>query len=137
MKKVRGIGGVFFRSEDPDNTRDWYRRHLGFDTDEYGTNFEWRQADEGKDKGFTQWAPFQGDTGYFHNEDQQFMINYRVENLDELLKELREGGVTIVGDVMEHEYGRFVHIVDCDGRTVELWEPDDKEYDRIVGGRTK
>ncbi|MBD3648921.1 MAG: VOC family protein [Pseudomonadales bacterium] len=137
MKKVRGIGGIFFRCEDPEKTRDWYRNHLGFDTDEYGTNFEWRQADDGRNKGFTQWAPFQADTGYFGNENQQFMVNYRVENLDALLERLEEDGVVIVGDVMTHEYGRFVHIIDCDGRTLELWEPDDENYDKIVDGRTK
>jgi catechol 2,3-dioxygenase-like lactoylglutathione lyase family enzyme len=137
VSKVTGIGGIFFRSADPERTRRWYRDHLGLDTDQYGTNFEWRQAEEGTDKGFTQWAPFDEDTDYFERPEQDFMINYRVEDLDGMLDRLRAGGVTIIGDVADHAYGRFVHVVDGDGRTLELWEPNDREYDKIVEGRTK
>ena len=135
MKRVTGIGGVFFKVKDPSMTRDWYKQHLGFNTDEYGSNFEWRQADEGVKKGFTQWSPFKESSSYF---DQDFMINYRVSNLDGLLDDLRTKGVEIVDEVQQEDYGKFVHIIDGDGNKVELWEPNDESYDDMVGeGRTK
>ena len=136
MSKVTGIGGIFFRSDDPPKTRDWYRDNLGLATDQYGTNFEWRQADAGVHKGFTQWAPFSRDTEYFERDDQEFLVNYRVDDLDGMLAQLRLNDV-VIGEVTVHDYGRFVHITDCDGRTVELWEPDDSQYEKIVEGRTK
>jgi len=137
VKKVTGIGGIFFKCSEPGVTRQWYHDHLGLATDEYGSNFEWRQADDGKRKGFTQWSPFDQDTEYFKSSGQDFMINYRVEDLDGLLAQLETEGVKILGEITRHEFGRFAHIVDCDGRTVELWEPNDDEYDKIVEGRTK
>ena len=134
--RVRGIGGVFFRAPQPAATRDWYQKHLGLRTDEYGTNFAWRQADDPGRPGYTQWSPFAADTSYFGAGGQQFMINYRVDDLAALLERLREAGVEIVGDVQEEPYGRFVHIVDGDGRRVELWEPVDDEYAKMLDGVT-
>lgn len=135
MGRVTGIGGVFFKVEDPGRTRDWYREHLGLHTDEYGTSFEWLEADGGSEKGFTQWSPFQQRSDYFRGE---FMINYRVEDLDSLLDSLRAKGVEILDEVQAYEYGRFVHIVDGDGVAVELWEPNNSTYDDMIGeGRTK
>ena len=134
-KGVNGIGGIFFKVKDPAKTRDWYREHLGLNTDEYGSNFEWRQADEGVKKGFTQWSPFKDSSRYF---DQEFMVNYRVTDLDGLLADLRARGVTIVDEVVTEDYGKFVHITDGDGNKVELWEPFDEVYDGILSdGRTK
>jgi catechol 2,3-dioxygenase-like lactoylglutathione lyase family enzyme len=133
--KVNGIGGVFFKVKDPETTRNWYKENLGLNTDQYGTNFEWRQADEGTDKGFTQWSPFEADSDDF---DGAFMLNYRVTDMTGLLKELESKDVEIIGEVQEHEYGKFVHIRDHDGHMVELWEPVDDVYDAMVGeGRTK
>ena len=135
MERVTGIGGVFFKVKDTEKTRQWYRDHLGFNIDQYGTNFEWRQADEGTLIGFTQWSPFKEDSDYF---EQEFMINYRVTDLDGLIKELREKGVTIVDEIESQDFGKFVHIIDGDGSKVELWEPNDEEYDKMLGeGRTK
>ena len=135
MERVTGIGGVFFKVKDTEKTRQWYRDHLGFNIDQYGTNFEWRQADEGTLKGFTQWSPFKEDSDYF---EQEFMINYRVTDLDGLIEELREKGVTIVDEIESQDFGKFVHIIDGDGSKVELWEPNDEEYDKMLGeGRTK
>jgi catechol 2,3-dioxygenase-like lactoylglutathione lyase family enzyme len=134
-KRATGVGGIFFKVKDPEKTRDWYKEHLGFNTDQYGTNFEWREADEGTEKGFTQWSPFKSDSDYFAGD---FMINYRVENIDELLEELKAKGVEIVSDVTSEDYGKFVHIIDGDGQRVELWEPNNRYYDEMVGeGRTK
>jgi predicted enzyme related to lactoylglutathione lyase len=137
VKKVTGIGGVFFRSKYPQKMKDWYSKHLGLNTDTYGTNFEWRQGGDTTKKGFTLWAPFKETTKYFGAPAQQYMINYRVENLSALLNELREAGVTIVDSVEHTEYGKFVHILDCEQNRIELWEPDDVAYDKLVIGRTK
>lgn len=136
-KRVTGIGGVFFKCKDPDEIKKWYRDHLGFDTDKYGTNFEWRQADDPEKKGFSQWSPFTDSTNYFQPSSKDFMINYRVDDLDFLIEKLREEGVQILDEVQTFEYGKFVHIIDPEGNKIELWEPRDEEYDKIVDGRTK
>lgn len=136
MKKVTGIGGVFFKCQDPDGVKAWYKEHLGFDTDQWGTNFEWRKSGDPDKKGFTQWSPFSDKTEYFQPSTKEFMINYRVENIEELVKELRQSGVTICDEIETFEYGKFVHILDVEGNKIELWEPNDIEYDKIVIGRT-
>ncbi len=135
-RRVRAIGGIFFRSTDPQRTREWYQRHLGLLTDATGTNFAWRHFDDASRPGFSQWSPFSHDTRYFGKQDQQFMINYRVEDLEGLLTELRSEGVSIVGDVQREPYGSFAHIIDIDGRMVELWEPIDSEYEKMLEGVT-
>lgn len=137
MKKVTGIGGIFFKCKDPGKMKEWYKAHLGFDTDQWGTNFEWRQGADSTKKGFTQWGPFAGTTKYFEPSTRDFMINYRVENLEALVEELKKEGVPIVDKIETLEYGKFVHILDVEGNKVELWEPNDIEYDKIVVGRTK
>lgn len=137
MKKVTGIGGVFFKCKDPERVKEWYSTHLGMDTDEYGTSFEWRQGDDPSKYGFTQWSPFAETTKYFGSSEQDFMINYRVENLEELVEELKKSGVEVVDSIETYDYGKFVHIIDIEGNKVELWEPVDVEYDKIVKARTK
>ena len=137
MKKVTGIGGIFFKCKDPDKVKAWYKTHLGLDTDQYGTTFEWRQSDDATKRGFTQWSPFAETTKYFEPCAKDFMINYRVENLENLVEELKKDGVTIVDAIEAFEYGKFVHILDAEGNKIELWEPDDSEYDKMVTGRTK
>lgn len=130
--RVHAIGGVFFRSADPQATRDWYARHLGLSVDAYGTNFAWRQARTPENKGYTQWSAFKNDTDYFGAKEQQFMINYRVDNLEALVTSLVEAGVDVVDGIQQEPYGKFVHIVDADGRRVELWEPNDDEYEKML-----
>jgi predicted enzyme related to lactoylglutathione lyase len=137
MKKVTGIGGIFFKCKDPDKIKEWYKTHLGLDTDQYGTSFEWRQGADTTKKGFTQWSPFVETSKYFEPSTKEFMINYRVENLEKLVEELKKEGVTIADKIEVVEYGKFVHIIDIEGNKIELWEPNDIEYDKIVGGRTK
>lgn len=134
MKKATGIGGVFFKCKDPGKMKEWYQRHLGLNTDQWGTNFEWRQGEDVAKKGFTQWSPFARETGHFTNA---FMINYRVENLEWLVGQLEKDGITIVDKIQVFDYGKFIHILDGEGNKVELWEPNDAEYDKIVEGRTK
>ena len=137
MKRVTSLGGVFFKCKNPEELKQWYAKHLGLQTDKYGTNFEWRQAGDSSKKGFTQWSPFNEKTKYFEPSTKDFMINYRVENLEWLVRELKKEGVTVLDNIETFEYGKFVHILDLEGNKIELWEPDDIEYDKMVEGRTK
>lgn len=137
MKRVTGIGGIFFKSKDPQQIKEWYKTHLGFDTDQWGTNFEWRQGADPTQKGFTQWSPFTETTEYFAPSQKEFMINYRVEDIEALVVVLKQEGVTVLDEIEAFEYGKFVHILDGEGNKIELWEPNDVEYDKIVEGRTK
>jgi predicted enzyme related to lactoylglutathione lyase len=126
-KKVTGIGGVFFKCRDPKAVKDWYRENLGFPVDEYGVTFGWHPLENPNQTAYTQWSPFNESTDYFQPSTKEFMINYRVENLVELLHDLKENGVTILDQIAEYEYGKFVHIMDPEGNKIELWEPiDDK-----------
>ncbi|MBL7728594.1 MAG: VOC family protein [Dinghuibacter sp.] len=125
MKKVTGIGGVFFKCKDPRKITEWYQQHLGLETNPYGATFEWyEQADPAK-KAQTQWTPFPETSGYFDPSGKDFMINYRVENLEALVKELKEAGVTILDSIETYDYGKFVHILDVEGNKIQLWEPVD------------
>ena len=123
MKKVTGIGGIFFKCKDPNAVKAWYQQHLGLNTDQYGTTFEWRQAEDSSREGFTQWSPFDNDTKYFEPSEREFMINYRVENLAALLEQLRAEGVAIDKPMEEFDYGRFGWVMDPEGNRIELWEP--------------
>ncbi len=119
--------------------KEWYETHLGLNTNQYGAVFEWRQATDSTKKGFTQWSPFAEKTKYFEPSTKDFMINYRVENLEWLVDELRKEGVTIVDKIETVEYGKFVHILDVEGNKVELWEPNDIEYEKLgvqMGNKT-
>lgn len=136
-KRVTGIGGIFFKTKNPEEIKGWYNKHLGLDTDQYGTCFEWRQADDSNKKGFSQWSPFKDNTEYFHPSKKEFMINYRVEDLEWLVLELKKEGVTILDEIESYDYGKFVHIIDPEGNKIELWEPVDDVFDEGVGGRTK
>jgi predicted enzyme related to lactoylglutathione lyase len=127
MKKVTGIGGVFFKCQDPQKMNEWYKTHLGLDTNQYGANFEWRQEADPTKKGSTQWSTFPEATKYFEPSTKDFMINYRVENLEALVEQLKAEGVTIVDEIEAFDYGKFVHIVDLEGNKIELWEPAETE----------
>jgi predicted enzyme related to lactoylglutathione lyase len=125
MKRVTGIGGIFFKCKDPDKIREWYKIHLGLNTDEYGTLFEWRLASDSTKKGYTQWSPFNETTKYFEPSTKDFMINYRVDDLEALVVELKKEGVTILDTIETYDYGKFLHIMDIEGNKIELWEPTD------------
>jgi predicted enzyme related to lactoylglutathione lyase len=130
-KKVTGIGGIFFKCKDPEKMREWYKTNLGLNTNQYGAVFEWCQGASHLNKGFTAWCPFDEETNYFEPSTKEFMINYRVENLEALVEELRRNGVTIVDTIEAVSYGKFVHILDVEGNKVELWEPNDIEYEKL------
>jgi len=124
MKKVTGIGGIFFKCKDVTKIKEWYKIHLGFDTDQYGARFEWLENTDLTKKGITQWNPFSETENYFDPSTKDFMINYRVENLTNLVEQLKKEGVTIIDKIETYEYGKFVHIMDIDGNKIELWEPN-------------
>ncbi|POY35434.1 glyoxalase [Solitalea longa] len=128
MKRVTGIGGIFFKCEDPEKQKEWYAKHLGIDSGEYGATFEWREKDDPNQIGYTAWSTFKADSKYFFPSTKPFMFNYRVENLKELLKALKDEGVTVVGEVEEFEFGKFGWIMDPEGNKIELWEPNDENY---------
>ncbi len=135
MKRVVGIGGVFFKCKDPEKMRKWYSNHLGLNTDQYGTVFV-----SGKDdvkKSFTTWSPFDKDTDYFLPSSKEFMINYRVADLDQLLPVLKEEGVIVVGEIQSFDYGKFAHIMDPEDNKIELWEPNESEFEKIASAVTK
>jgi len=139
IKKVTGIGGIFFKCKDPKIMREWYETHLGLNTNEYGAVFEWRQGADSTQKGFTQWSPFNEKTRYFEPSTKDFMINYRVENLESLIEELKKNGVTVVDTIETVEYGKFVHIMDIEDNKIELWEPNDIEFEKLgeqLGAKT-
>ena len=123
MKRVTGLGGVFFKTPDPDGVKDWYRKHLGIESEPWGFSFLWRELDAPEEKGCTVWSPFPSSTKYFEPSDQPYMINYRVDDLDALLAALAAEGVEIVGGPDTEENGKFAWILDPEGRKIELWEP--------------
>src|ERR1043166_3136699 len=123
MKRVIGIGGIFFKCQDPEKVRQWYKTHLGFDVTQYGAKFEWKQEGDSTNKGYTLWSPFPDKTKYFEPSSKDFMINYRVENLEALVEELKKENVIIVDKIETYDYGKFVHILDLEGNKIQLWEP--------------
>ena len=126
MKKVTGIGGIFFKCNDPEKVKEWYKTHLGFDTGPYGTKFDWRQDADSTKKGYTLWTPFSEKTKYFEPSTKDIMINYRVEDLEALVEQLKKEGVTVLDKIETYDYGKFVHILDLEGNKIELFEPGDK-----------
>jgi predicted enzyme related to lactoylglutathione lyase len=135
--KVTGIGGVFFFSEDPSGTRDWYRDNLGLETNEWGSTFEFRNSDRPEEINYLQWSPFKMNDPYFEPSTKPFMINYRVQHIEILVEQLKERGVTVLDEITEYEYGKFVHIMDPEGNKIELWEPIDKVFTDMGGETTK
>ncbi len=123
MKKVTGIGGIFFKCKNPDKMKEWYNTHLGLDAGPYGASFEWRQADDPTKKGLTQWNVNTETAKLYEPSTKDFMINYRVEDLVALVEELKKEGVTIVDKIETYDYGKFVHILDMEGNKIQLWEP--------------
>lgn len=139
FKKVTGIGGIFFKCKDPKKLREWYKTNLGLEVNQYGSVFEWYQGADSTKKGFLQWSPFKETTKYFEPSTKDFMINYRVANMDALVEELKKGGVTICDSVQTYDYGKFVHILDLENNKIELWEPNDVEYEKMgkeMGAKT-
>ena len=133
--KVTGIGGIFFRSKDPEKAKEWYGKNLGLAVNEYGSPFEFRNAHRPEEINYLNWSPFAENTKYFDPSTKEFMINYRVQHIEELVKNLKANGVTVVDEIETFDYGKFVHIMDPEGNKIELWEPVDHVF-TVMGGET-
>jgi len=124
MQRVKGIGGVFFKAQEPQTLQAWYVQHLGLDPESTGyVSLEWRDKDDPSRVGSTVWAPFPQDTEYFNPGQASWMINYRVDDLDAMLAQLRAAGVQVDDRVEEMEFGRFGWATDPEGNRFELWQP--------------
>ena len=135
--KVTGIGGIFFFSDDPDEIRAWYGKNLGLAIDEYGSVFEFRNANRQEEVNYLRWSPFEKESEYFDPSKKEFMINYRVQNMDALVAKLKKSGVVLLDSIATYDYGKFVHILDPEGNKIELWEPIDSVLTKLGGKTTK
>ncbi len=122
--KVTGIGGIFFFSDNPKEMKDWYAQNLGLEINAWGSSsFESRNIKNPDEIDSLQWKPFKKGDEYFSPSKKDFMINYRVQNIEELVNKLKENGVTILDNIASYDFGKFVHIMDSEGNKIELWEP--------------
>lgn len=127
-QKITGIGGVFFQAQDPEKLKEWYKTHLGFETDQYGAMFAWHENTAQKEKALTQWSVFCDTSTYFAPSEKAFMLNYRVANLESLLASLKQADIHSIGEMQSYEYGKFASIMDPEGNKIELWEPIDEGF---------
>ncbi len=121
--KVTGIGGIFFFSENPEETREWYAKNLGLNTNDWGSTFNTRDINNPEQINSLQWSPFKSGSEYFSPSKKEFMINYTVQNIESLVEELKSNGVNVIDEITSYDYGKFVHIMDLEGNKIELWEP--------------
>lgn len=137
IPKVTGLGGIFFFSDNPEKTRAWYAENLGLETNQWGSSFEFRNANRPEEINYLQWSPFKRDSEHFAPSKKEFMINYRVQNIEALVEKLRLNGVKILDSIVTYDYGKFVHIMDDEGNKIELWEPIDSVFTAMGGKTTK
>jgi predicted enzyme related to lactoylglutathione lyase len=124
--KVTGIGGIFFFSDNPKEAKDWYTKNLGIEINDWGSSsFEFRNINKPDEINSLQWKPFKKGDESFSPSKKDFMINYRVQNIEGLVKKLKENGVTILDEIASYDYGKFVHIMDAEGNKIQLWDPID------------
>lgn len=121
--KVVGVGGIFFFSDHPKEAKEWYTKNLGFETNDWGTSFKSRNVDNPEEINVLQWSLFNKGSDYFSPSKKDFMVNYRVQNIEGLVEKLKKNGVTVLDDITSYDYGKFVHIMDTEGNKIELWEP--------------
>lgn len=126
MAQVIGLGGVFIKFNDPAKMRDWYSKVLGMITNDYGVLFRFNES---QDKGSLQLGTFDINSSYFGSAEQQCMLNFRVDDLDQFIIVLKENNVKVLDEVESYSYGKFLHIEDPEGNKIELWEPIDGEFD--------
>jgi predicted enzyme related to lactoylglutathione lyase len=124
--KVTGVGGIFFFSDNPKQTREWYAKNLGLEVNDWGSTFRSRNVNNPDEVNALQWSPFKKDSEYFAPSKKEFMINYRVQNIEALVEKLKQNGVNVLDSIENSDYGKFVHIMDADGNKIELWEPVSK-----------
>ena len=124
IPKVTGIGGIFFYSDNPKETKEWYIKNLGIEINDWGSSsFESRKIDNPDEINSLQWKPFKTGDEYFSPSKKDFMINYQVQNLEGLVNKLKENGVAILDSIVSYDFGKFIHIMDAEGNKIELWEP--------------
>ncbi len=130
MKRVTGLGGVFFKSTNPEKLKEWYIKHLGVPLVQEETGsyviFDWQKQVKLEKNGYTLWGPFKEETKYFEPSNKSFMFNFTVDNLEELLKILQKEGIQLIDKIEENEQGKFGWILDPEGNKIELWEPAKK-----------
>ena len=131
MKRVTGLGGIFFKAKDNKKMYEWYKNHLGIQSESWGGQFKWKDPETEK-LSYTAWSIFKDDTEYMNPSRKEVMINYRVDNLEQLFAVLEEEGVTIIGEPQISEYGKFGWIMDPEGNKIELWEPPTDESKHIT-----
>ncbi len=135
--KVTGIGGVFFFAQNPDSLKAWYAQNLGLAVNDYGSTFEFRNTHPPHTINYLQWSLFKEGNAYFEPSTKEFMINYRVQNIEALVKSFKERGITVLDEIETYDYGKFVHIMDPEGNKLELWEPVDHIFTEMGGETTK
>ncbi len=123
--RVTGIGGIFFKSRQPDSLKQWYSDRLGIVLEPFGAVFESRNARRPEEPNYLSWSIMSDSTDYFDPSEKPFMVNYRVQHIEALVEQLKENGVTVVDSITTYDYGKFVHILDPEGNAIELWEPVD------------
>jgi predicted enzyme related to lactoylglutathione lyase len=135
--KVTGVGGIFFKAKNVKELKKWYGDNLGMQMNEYGSLFEFRRSDPPNRKAYLQWSAFNEKTTYFLPSTKEFMINYQVQNIDGLVKDLRAKGVTILDTMYVGEDGKFIHILDPENNKLELWQPPDSSvFEKMMEGKT-
>lgn len=136
--KVTGIGGIFFFSDNLEQTKEWYTKNLGIEINDWGSSsFESRNINKPEEINSLQWCPFKKGDEYFSPSKKDFMINYRVQNIEGLVNKLKENGVTILDNIETYDYGKFIHIMDAEGNKIELWEPLESISDQTDEKATK
>ena len=134
--RVTGFGGIFFKTDDPEKTKQWYYDNLRLVPNEYGSLFEFREGADPEKIGYNQWGPFKSDTNYFEPSEKEFMINFRVAHIEDLMEEPKANGIEVTMEIESYEYGKFAHIMDPNGLKIELWEPVDEIFTNMYKGKT-
>lgn len=126
MAKVIGLGGVFIKFKDADKMRVWYSEVLGMNTNDYGVLFKFNSSTR---TGYMQLGTFPASSDYFGEPSQQVMLNFRIDNMDDMIEHLKKHNVKVLDEVETYDYGKFLHISDPEGNRIELWEPFDRAFD--------
>lgn len=131
--RITGIGGIFFASNQPDSLKQWYADNLGMKTDEYGSVFEFRNSNQPNELNYLRWSAFSKSDTFLSPSKKEFMINYRVFRINELVSQMKSKGVVFADTIATYDYGKFVHFIDPEGNKVELWEPVDSVLTKMGG----
>ena len=134
---VIGVGGIFFKAKKPSHLRKWYKDHLSFNLNPYGSSFEFRNANNPEKVQYFLWSVCKNDTDYFSPSTKEFMVNFRVENIEKTVAYLRKVGTKIIDEVTTYPYGKFVHILDPEGNAIELWGANDDFFSDLMGPTNK